>query len=85
MVIDIEGSPLTICSLKTEKLICPSVIHSSLVLSSYNNIKSAVNSSEDLLIDECDIDAVIQNKPSVFENVFVIPLNKNLRSLPITL
>ena len=37
------------------------------VITLYNEIKSRINSSEDMLIDESDIDAVLQNKPTVFE------------------
>jgi len=37
------------------------------VITLYNEIKSRINASEDMLIDENDIDAVLQNKPTVFE------------------
>ncbi len=68
VIIDIGGFSLDYLQLKNGKpdmSICDSLELG--VITLYNDIKSAVNSSEDLLIDECDIDAVIQNKPSVFE------------------
>lgn len=68
IVIDIGGFTLDYLQLKNGKAdmsVCDSLELG--VITLYNDIKSAVNSSEDLLIDECDIDAVIQNKPSVFE------------------
>ena len=37
------------------------------IITLYNDIKSRINSSEDMLITENDIDAVLQNKPTVFE------------------
>ncbi len=68
VIIDIGGFSLDYLQLKNGKpdmSVCDSLELG--VITLYNDIKSAVNSSEDLLIDECDIDAVIQNKPSVFE------------------
>lgn len=67
IVIDIGGFTLDYLQLKNGKAamsVCDSLEFGIITL--YNDIKSAVNSSEDLLIDKCDLDAVIQNKPSVF-------------------
>ena len=36
------------------------------VITLYNEIKSKINSSDDMLIEDYDIDAVLQNKPTVF-------------------
>lgn len=68
IIIDIGGFSLDYLQLKNGKAdmsVCDSLELG--VITLYNDIKSAVNSSEDLLIDECDIDSVIQNKPSIFE------------------
>lgn len=68
VIIDIGGFSLDYLQLKNGKVdmsVCDSLELG--VITLYNDIKSGVNSSEDLLIEECDIDAVIQNKPSVFE------------------
>ena len=51
---------------KTDMSVCDSLDMG--VITLYNDIKSRINSSEDLLIHESDIDAVLQNKPTVFED-----------------
>ena len=68
VVIDIGGYSLDYLQLKYGKpdmSVCDSLDMG--VITLYNAIKSQINSSEDMLIDENDIDAVLQNKPTVFE------------------
>lgn len=68
IIIDIGGYSLDYLQLKNGKAdmsVCDSLDMG--VITLYNDIKSMINSSEDLLIDESDIDAVLQNKPTVFE------------------
>lgn len=68
IIIDIGGYSLDYLQLKNGKAdmsVCDSLDMG--VITLYNDIKSIINSSEDLLIDESDIDAVLQNKPTVFE------------------
>lgn len=74
VIIDIGGFSLDYLQLtygKPDMSVCDSLELG--VISMYNEIKSAVNSSEDLLISESDIDAVIKNKPSV--------LNERIKNL----
>ena len=68
VIIDIGGYSLDYLQLKYGKAdmsVCDSLDMG--VITLYNEIKSRINSSEDMLIDESDIDAVLQNKPTVFE------------------
>lgn len=68
IIIDIGGYSLDYLQLingKTDMSVCDSLDMG--VITLYNDIKSRINSSEDLLIHENDIDAVLQNKPTVFE------------------
>lgn len=68
VIIDIGGYSLDYLQLlngKTDMSVCDSLDMG--VITLYNDIKSKINSSEDLLIHESDIDAVLQNKPTVFE------------------
>jgi len=68
VVIDIGGYSLDYLQLKYGKpdmAMCDSLDMG--VITLYNEIKSRINASEDMLIDENDIDAVLQNKPTVFE------------------
>lgn len=67
MVIDIGGYSLDYLQMKQGKpdmSVCESLDMGVIML--YNTIKSKIYSSDDMLIDESDIDAVLQNKPSVF-------------------
>lgn len=69
IIIDIGGYSLDYLQLingKTDMSVCDSLDMG--VITLYNDIKSRINSSEDLLIHESDIDAVLQNKPTVFED-----------------
>ena len=69
VIIDIGGFTLDYLQLKYGKpdmSACDSLELGLIRL--YNNIKSRINSSEDMLIDESDIDAVILNKNTVFED-----------------
>lgn len=68
VIIDIGGYSLDYLQLKngkTDMSVCDSLDMGIITL--YNDIKSRINSSEDMLIAESDIDAVLQNKPTVFE------------------
>lgn len=68
VIIDIGGYSLDYLQLKNGKAdmsVCDSLEMG--VITLYNDIKSRINSSEDMLIHESDIDAVLQNKPTVFE------------------
>lgn len=68
IIIDIGGYSLDYLQLKygkTDMSVCDSLDMG--VITLYNDIKSKINSSEDMLIAESDIDAVLQNKPTVFE------------------
>lgn len=68
LIIDIGGYSLDYLQLKngkTDMAVCDSLDMGIITL--YNDIKSKINSSEDMLVAESDIDAVLQNKPTVFE------------------
>lgn len=68
VILDIGGFSLDYLQLKNGKpdmAVCDSLELG--LIRFYNDIRSGVNSSEDILIDESDIDAVIQQKPTVFE------------------
>ena len=68
VIIDIGGYSLDYLQLKngkTDMSFCDSLDMGIITL--YNYIKSRINSSEDMIIAESDIDAVLQNKPTVFE------------------
>ena len=68
LIIDIGGYSLDYLQLnhgKPDMSKCDSLDMG--VITLYNDIKSRINSSEDMLICENDIDAVLQNKPTVFE------------------
>lgn len=68
LIIDIGGYSLDYLQLKngkTNMAVCDSLDMGIITL--YNDIKSKINSSEDMLVAESDIDAVLQNKPTVFE------------------
>ena len=68
IVIDIGGFSLDYLRLKNGKpdmAVCDSLELG--LIQFYNSIRSSINSSEDILIDESDIDTVIKNKPTVFE------------------
>ena len=69
IIIDLGGFNLDYLQLKEGKVdmsVCDTLELG--VITLYNDIKSSINSSEDMLIEESDIDSVIQNKPSVFES-----------------
>ena len=68
VIIDIGGYSLDYLQLKYGKAdmsVCDSLDMG--VITLYNDIKSRINSSEDMLITENDIDAVLKNKPTVFD------------------
>lgn len=68
IVIDIGGFSLDYLQLKDGKpdmAVCDSLELG--LIQFYNTIRSSINSSEDILIVESDIDTVIQNKPTVLE------------------
>lgn len=68
MIIDIGGFSLDYLQIKNgiaDMAVCDSLEMG--VITFYNDIKSSINSSEDILIDESDIDAIILGKDSVFE------------------
>ena len=68
VIIDIGGYSLDYLQLKYGKAdmsVCDSLDMG--VITLYNDIKSRINSSEDMLITESDIDAVLKNKPTVFD------------------
>lgn len=68
VIIDIGGYSLDYLQLKYGKAdmsVCDSLDMG--VITLYNDIKSRINSSEDMLIAESDIDTVLQNQPTVFE------------------
>ena len=67
IVIDIGGFSVDYLQLKYGKAdmsVCDSLEMG--VITLYNSIKSTINSAEDLLIEESDIDAVLRNELSVF-------------------
>lgn len=68
VIIDIGGYSLDYLQLKYGKAdmsVCDSLDMG--VITLYNDIKSRINSVEDMLITENDIDAVLKNKPTVFD------------------
>lgn len=68
VIIDIGGYSLDYLQLKYGKAdmsVCDSLDMG--VITLYNDIKSRINSSDDMLIAESDIDAVLKNQPTVFE------------------
>ena len=68
VIIDIGGYSLDYLQLKYGKAdmsVCDSLDMG--VITLYNDIKSRINSSEDMLITENDIDAVLKNKSTVFD------------------
>lgn len=68
VIIDIGGFSLDYLQLKNGKpdmAVCDSLELG--LIRFYNAIRSSINSSEDMLIEESDIDAIIQSKPTVFE------------------
>ena len=68
VILDIGGFSLDYLQLKDGKpdmAVCDSLELG--LIRFYNDIRSSINSSEDILIEESDIDAVIGQKPTVFE------------------